>query len=29
MDDVFLKLVNLSISGSWLILTALVLRFLL
>lgn len=29
MDDVFLKLVNLSISASWLILTALVLRFVL
>lgn len=29
MDDIFLKLVNLSISASWLILTALVLRFVL
>ena len=29
MDDVFLKIVNLSISASWLILTALVLRFVL
>lgn len=29
MDDVFLKLVNLSISASWLILTTLVLRFVL
>ena len=29
MDDVFLKLVNLSISASWLILAVLVLRFVL